>query len=206
MGDRYTGRHIHYARHTAAAQRKRSNLSTRLSLLPAAAALTITGILIGGTGAAIQLGAATDNTNVDVAANYDPADYIPVDRGAQADRTNRYEARVPTLTSVLPPAPPAVVSTGNCKASYYSTGNRTASGEAFDPAGLTTASKNLPFGSKLRVTNQANGKSVVVRVNDRGPYVAGRCLSLSKTAFAAIASPSTGVVSVTYEVLAGATP
>lgn len=203
MADRYTGRHIHHARHTAAAQRKRSNLSTRLGLLPAAAALTITGILIGSTGAALQL-AGSDNTNVDVAANYDPADYIPADVDAQADRTSRYEARVPA--PVVPPAPPAVVSTGNCKASYYSTGNRTASGEIFDPAGLTTASKNLPFGSKLRVTNQANGKSVVVRVNDRGPYVAGRCLSLSKTAFATIASPSTGVVNVKYEVLAGSTP
>jgi len=204
MADRYTGRHIHHARHTAAAQRQRSNLSTRLGLLPAAAALTITGILIGGTGAAMQLAAGSDNTNVDIAANYDPADYIPADLAAQADRTSRYEARVPA--PVAPPPPPAVVSTGNCKASYYSTGNRTASGETFDPAGLTTASKNLPFGSKLRVTNQANGKSVVVRVNDRGPYVAGRCLSLSRTAFATIASPDTGVVNVTYEVLAGSTP
>jgi rare lipoprotein A (peptidoglycan hydrolase) len=205
MADRYTGRHIHHARHTAAAQRKRSNLSTRLSLLPAAAALTITGILIGGTGAVIQFGTVSENTNVDVAANYDPADYIPADRGAQADRTNRYEARVPTMTTVLP-NPPAVLSTGNCKASYYSTGQRTASGEAFDPTAMTTASKNLPFGSKVRVTNQANGKSVIVRVNDRGPYVYGRCLSLSKSAFATIGNPGTGVLNVQYDVLAGATP
>jgi rare lipoprotein A len=56
----------------------------------------------------------------------------------------------------------------------------------------------LPFGTKLKVTNQANGKSVVVRVNDRGPFVGGRDLDLSYGAFVAIASPGQGVANVCY--------
>src|SRR5262249_55448676 len=71
------------------------------------------------------------------------------------------------------PAPEANVSSGksNGLASFYSEGSRTASGEKFDPNQLTAAHPTLPFGTKLRVTNQATGRSVTVRVNDRGPYV-----------------------------------
>jgi rare lipoprotein A len=76
--------------------------------------------------------------------------------------------------------------------SYH--GRRTASGETFDAYGLTAASKTLPFGSKIRVTNASNGKSVVVRINDDGPHVAGRILDLSYGAFSHIASPSQGVI------------
>ena len=70
-------------------------------------------------------------------------------------------------------------------ASYYAdkfNGRRTASGEAFSNRAMTAAHRTLPFGSLLRVTNPANGKSVVVRVNDRGPFSAGRVLDLSKSA------------------------
>src|SRR4051794_31487423 len=191
MADRYTGRHIHHARHTARAQRNRPPLSARLTLLPAAAALTITGMLIGGTGAVIQFGDVNENATVNVAVDYDPADYIPADRTAQANRTNRYEARVSAPTNAVS-APQAPVATGNCKASYYQSSRGTASGEQFNPAAFTAASKTLPFDSLVRVSNPANGRSVVVRINDRGPYVTGRCLDLSKTAFAAIASTGLG--------------
>jgi rare lipoprotein A len=61
-------------------------------------------------------------------------------------------------------------------------GNRTASGERFDGAGMTAAHRSLPFGTMLRVTDQATGRRVVVRVNDRGPFVAGRILDLSREA------------------------
>ena len=74
----------------------------------------------------------------------------------------------------------------------------TASGERFYPSQLTTAHRTLPFGTKLRVVNQHNGKSVIVRVNDRGPFVSGRGLDLSYGAFKNISSPSYGVVSVCY--------
>jgi len=80
-------------------------------------------------------------------------------------------------------------------------GNRTANGERYNAYGRTVAHKWLPFGTKLQVTNQRNGASVVVRVNDRGPYIRGRDLDLSYGAFSQIASPSQGEAKVCYKVL-----
>jgi len=92
--------------------------------------------------------------------------------------------------------------TGTCAASFYWEQQGTASGEIFDPEALTAAHKSLPFHTRVRVTNPANGKSVTVRINDRGPYIDGRCLDLSRAAFGAIADLKTGVLkSVRYEVL-----
>ena len=71
------------------------------------------------------------------------------------------------------------------EASYYGpgcVGKKTASGEIFDQDDMTCAHKSLPFGTKLKVVRKDNGKSVVVRVNDRGPYVDGRILDLSMAA------------------------
>ncbi|MDO4412418.1 septal ring lytic transglycosylase RlpA family protein [Cutibacterium sp.] len=87
---------------------------------------------------------------------------------------------------------------GSCEASFYSD-SQTASGESFNSSDMTAASKTYSFGTRLKVTNKANGRSVVVRVNDRGPYVSGRCLDLSPAAFNQISSPSAGVADVTYE-------
>lgn len=86
-------------------------------------------------------------------------------------------------------------------ASHYGVGDgyhgqRTASGERFNAYGFTAAHPWLPLGSKVKVTNRSNGRSVTVRINDRGPYAGGRILDLSYGAFAAIASPSQGVASV----------
>ncbi|GAA2404586.1 hypothetical protein GCM10010404_73390 [Nonomuraea africana] len=78
----------------------------------------------------------------------------------------------------------------------------TASGERFDPSALTAAHKSLPLGSKVRVINPSNGKSVVVRINDRGPYTGGRCLDLSEAAFSTIGNTNAGVMTVKYQVLA----
>jgi rare lipoprotein A len=88
-------------------------------------------------------------------------------------------------------------------ASFYGLGDSyawrtTASGAPMDPNALTTAHRSLPFGTKLLVTNQHNGKSVVVRVTDRGPFIGGRVLDLSPRAFGSIASLSSGVTSVCY--------
>ncbi len=85
-----------------------------------------------------------------------------------------------------------------CKASHYWEDTETASGQPFDVSAMKAAHKTLPMGTKLRVTNPANGKSVVVTINDRGPYVGGRCLDLTSGAFAKIANTSSGVVTVTY--------
>ncbi|MET7465541.1 septal ring lytic transglycosylase RlpA family protein [Nonomuraea sp. NPDC005501] len=95
-----------------------------------------------------------------------------------------------------------VLSRGTCGASYYDEGQMTASGERFNPSAMTAAHKTLPLGSRVRVINPRNGDSVTVRINDRGPYVGGRCLDLSRAAFAAIGSTGAGVMRVTYEVLA----
>jgi rare lipoprotein A len=67
-------------------------------------------------------------------------------------------------------------------ASWYALTSKTASGERMNPAAMTAAHRSLPFGTKIKVVNKRNGKSVVVRINDRGPFVKGRVLDLSKAA------------------------
>ena len=89
-------------------------------------------------------------------------------------------------------------------ASFYATnfnGRRTASGEKFNNNAMTAAHKSLPFGSKVQVTNVRNGKSVVVRINDRGPYVRGRIIDLSKAAAKKIGIGHAGTVRVKLEVV-----
>ncbi len=87
------------------------------------------------------------------------------------------------------------------KASYYWQPQRVASGGWFNPNAMTAAHKTLPFGTKVRVTNRNNGKSVVVTINDRGPYVAGRIIDLSKAAAYSINMQGSGVVPVSVAVL-----
>jgi rare lipoprotein A len=77
---------------------------------------------------------------------------------------------------------------------YYADGRRTASGERFDPNGMTAAHRTLPFGTHLKVINPRNGKVVMVRVNDRGPFVRGVTLDLSRGAAQAIGLQGTGAV------------
>ena len=89
----------------------------------------------------------------------------------------------------------------SCKASYYWQGQMTANGERFNPSSMTAAHKTFKFGTKVKVTNPRNGKTVVVRINDRGPYISGRCLDLSKAAMQAIGGTSAGVITVKYEVV-----
>jgi rare lipoprotein A len=89
-------------------------------------------------------------------------------------------------------------------ASFYGKehqGKRTASGEPFDPYALTAAHPSLPFGTRLRVTNLENGRSVVVRVNDRGPYLSGRIVDLSLAAARALGASGSGVVRVRIQPL-----
>ncbi len=78
-------------------------------------------------------------------------------------------------------------------ASWYSLPrNKTANGERMNPAAMTAAHRSLPFNTKIRVTNQRNGKSVIVRINDRGPFAKGRVLDLSKAAAHALGFVSRG--------------
>ena len=87
------------------------------------------------------------------------------------------------------------------KASFYGSesGSKTASGQRFNQNAMTAAHRSLPFGTKLRVTHR--GQSVVVTINDRGPFIRGRVLDLSKGAARAIGLTSAGVGHITAEVV-----
>lgn len=90
------------------------------------------------------------------------------------------------------------------EASFYANKHqqkKTASGELYRHELKTAAHKELPFGSKVKVTNVNNGKSVVVRVNDRGPFVRGRIIDLSKSAFSSIGNTTAGIIQVKIEVI-----
>lgn len=94
---------------------------------------------------------------------------------------------------------------GSCPMSYYGGGDGfdgrpTANGESFDTNKLTAAHKTLPFGSKVKITNTANGKSVTVRINDRGPHHGSRCIDLSKAAMEAVGGVGAGQITGKYEV------
>lgn len=126
--------------------------------------------------------------------------------------TKQTKAPVTQVTKVGTKAPKTSSSSGggspltsgsSCQASTYgegdgTAGGPTASGETFNPSAMTAAHKTLPLGSIVKVTNQSNGKTVTVRINDRGPYIAGRCLDLSTAAMNAIGGD--GVASVYYAV------
>ena len=89
------------------------------------------------------------------------------------------------------------------KASWYALFSRTASGEMMNPSLLTAAHRSLPFGTRVEVTNIANGKSVVVRINDRGPFIKGRVMDVSKGAAKKIGMIRSGVARVKVTALNG---
>lgn len=111
--------------------------------------------------------------------------------------------RVLTLVAALGLSTCAVapVMAESCQASQYGIGDGlhgkpTASGERFNTHALTAAHKTRPLGSSVTVTNRNNGKSVVVRLNDRGPFIKGRCIDLSHAAASAIGMGGTAPVEV----------
>lgn len=88
-------------------------------------------------------------------------------------------------------------------ASFYGKehhGKKTASGQKFNMYDMTAAHKSLPFGTKVKVTNINNGKSVIVTINDRGPFSKGRVFDLSYAAFKQISNVKNGLVKITYEI------
>lgn len=216
-------------RHTAprpAAPKKRSARThdkPRISAPPILPllAVAVTGLSTLGAGA---LGTTQAAAEVDAARPQLPATSIVSVDGAQVRQheggfgpSSRDLARSALEQTPLPRRDPGltrmpdqagdeyadrdVVSTGSCEASYYNTGAITANGESFDPSKLTAAHKTLPFGTMVRVVNKANDKSVVVRINDRGPYIAGRCLDLTPPGMRAIAGPGVGTADIEYQVL-----
>ncbi|GJD37394.1 septal ring lytic transglycosylase RlpA family protein [Methylobacterium aerolatum] len=89
---------------------------------------------------------------------------------------------------------PAAAQSGG--ASWYASGHRTANGERFNPNGMTAAHRTLPFGTRVRVENRKTGRSVVVRINDRGPFVHGRIIDLSRGSARALGMGGTSYVSL----------
>lgn len=194
-------------------------------LIPLAAALLVTGVLagvgvltggLGGVGArntALAEPTTVGGLSTTTVPSASPSlpDSPSPSASRSPERASRGETRTappnpspsksPSKKASSSPATSTVVDSGTCGASFYETGQTTASGEPFDPQGLTAASKTLAFNTRVRVTNLANGKAVVVRINDRGPFVAGRCLDLARGAFVTIASISAGVLNVKFEVL-----
>lgn len=126
--------------------------------------------------------------------------------GTTSDLTAEMNKIAPVVQSMVPPADAAMsverVAVG--QASWYGTrfqGRPTASGEPFDMNKLTAAHRTLPFGTRIRVVNESNGKSVVVRINDRGPYAGHRIIDLSRKAAQTIGLETQGVGRVKLEVL-----
>ena len=172
--------------------------------------MAVAAVLVVSAFAAMRVGASPPQKQRDVAVAATSGSASPSQSSDRPDeRADRSEIRAaPTPTAKPTSASPKPTKTqagggtnGPCQASFYSDGARTANGEPFDPNGFTAAHRTLKFNTMLRVTNVANGKSVIVRVNDRGPYAAGRCLDLTRAAFAAIASLNSGVATVRYEVV-----
>jgi rare lipoprotein A len=114
------------------------------------------------------------------------------------------EQTAPIYAPALEAPQPRYEVVGEGVASYYGhelAGNRTASGERFNPSAMTAAHRSLPLGTKLRVTNKENGEDVIVRVNDRGPFTKNRLIDLSLGAAKEIGMVRTGTARVTVEIL-----
>lgn len=111
---------------------------------------------------------------------------------------------LPTAPVTLMASAPEVISVSQGTASWYGPGffgNRTANGEVFQPGTFTAAHRTLPFGTRVRVTNLNNGRSTVVRINDRGPFSGGRVIDLAHGAAHELGLVSSGLAPVRLEVL-----
>jgi rare lipoprotein A len=93
------------------------------------------------------------------------------------------------------------INSSNIVASWYQKGKFTANGQRFDPNGLSAAHRTLPFGTKLRLTNPTNGKSIIVTVNDRGPFIHGTGLDVSRGAAQQLGFISKGKTKLQMQVL-----
>lgn len=107
-----------------------------------------------------------------------------------------------TTAATVSATGPADADETSCgRASWYALTSRTASGERMDPAKLTAAHPRLRFGTRVKVVNPRNGKSVVVRINDRGPFVKGRIIDVSKAAAGRLGMINSGVAKVCFDVI-----
>lgn len=192
-----SGRHRHrHDRHGP--KTLRISLITTAGLTALALAATLVALGRSGSSSAQANAQAGTDTQTRAGARYPSRDHartpLPTPSETPSERDPIERTKHHKKTEVL--------SHGSCEASFYGSGGRTASGEALSPSALTAAHRTLPIGSKVRVRNRNNDRSVVVRINDRGPFVPGRCLDLSTAAMRAVGGLASGVIPVSYEVLA----
>lgn len=129
----------------------------------------------------------------------DDDDVRPTARSRRAARAEAREERRSRSSRVTTTSYSGGGSSGI--ASYYWQPQRVASGGMFNPNAMTAAHKTLPFGTRVRVTNHNTGRSAVVTINDRGPYVRGRVIDLSRAAAGAVGMIGSGLARVSLEVL-----
>ena len=156
--------------------------------------------LCASSGLAAQEGPNPERQASTALADTAPAIDPPFSDAFEPFAGPRPDLRVPAMAVDLevfepPLEDPVIESLGIGVASYYGRrfhGRRTANGERFDMNAMTAAHKTLPFGTKVRVTNPRNGRSVTVRINDRGPFTRGRTIDLSRAAATEIGLISRG--------------
>jgi rare lipoprotein A (peptidoglycan hydrolase) len=196
--------------HSKSVVRLRTTLAAGIALIAAAAAgwaTTATGVFSHRGARSVQNGADLAYQAQEPSAGPAPSSPLPTASPTKTPTETPAISAKPRKTKAVRHRPRQtsahkVVGSGSCRASFYGEGQMTASGEAFDPGAMTAAHKSLPFGTRLRVTNKNNGESALVRINDRGPYISGRCLDLSTAAMRAVGGTGSGVIPVRYQILA----
>lgn len=162
-------------------------------------------LFAGSALAAAPLQASPTSTSFDRTETVSPLSLREVETRPFNDELLRPAAPAVRLASALAAAPSQqVAKVIEGTASWYGPGffgNRTASGEVFRPGTLTAAHRTLPFGTMVRVTNLNNGRSTVVRINDRGPFVGNRVIDLGHGAAQQVGLVSSGIARVRLEVL-----
>jgi rare lipoprotein A len=147
----------------------------------------------------------SSNANPVLATKSPAIPEIPAAKSVALRNVETPGAESETLKKPAAPALPiAVRSVSSGEASWYGPGfygNRTANGELFRPGTLTAAHRTLPFGTKVRVTNLWNGRSAIVRINDRGPFHGRRVIDLAHGAASQLGLISSGIAQVKLEVL-----
>jgi len=150
-------------------------------------------VTAGAVGACVQTTAMTDKSALRSAnGQIQGGRETPVTRKRVAIKTIKHTPYKHTA---------AIPKTSYGIASFYEEGQKTANGETFDPKALTAAHPTLPFGTRLRVTNVATGRSVTVRINDRGPYVVGRVVDVSYSAAESLGIVGRGTAKVKLDVV-----
>ncbi len=147
----------------------------------------------------------SSNANPVLATKSPAIPEIPAAKSVALRNVETPGAESETMKKPAAPALPiAVRSVSTGEASWYGPGfygNRTANGELFRPGTLTAAHRTLPFGTKVRVTNLWNGRSAIVRINDRGPFHGRRVIDLAHGAASQLGLISSGIAQVKLEVL-----